>query len=113
MNTTVEMEDLLETHEPHWVSRAAFPVVVLVFLLNQALLAAALYRDYFWLAALLVLSVSHLMHGLLISFHEAAHGLLRRNRRWNEIDGVVLGVLSFMSFSLYPATPQHNTAPLP
>jgi len=112
MNATLKMEDLLETHEPHWVSRAAFPVVVLVFLLNQALLGAALYRDYFWLAALLVLSVSHLMHGLLISFHEAAHGLLRRNRRWNEINGVVLGVLSFMSFSLYRAAHQSHHAHL-
>src|SRR5690242_11187211 len=101
MNATLEMEDLLETDGPHWISRAAFPVVLLVFLLNEVLLGAALYRDYFWLAALLVLSVSHLMHGLLISFHESAHGLLRRNRRWNEFYGVVLGGLSFMSFSLY------------
>ena len=112
MNATLEMDDLLETPEPHWISRAAFPVLLLVFLLGQALLGAALYRDYFWLAALLALSVSHLMHGLLISFHEAAHGLLQKNRRWNEINGVVLGVLSFMSFSLYRAAHQSHHAHL-
>ena len=112
MNATLERENLLETYEPHWVSRAAFPVLALVFVLNQVLLGAALYRNYFWLAMLLVLSVSHLMHGLLISFHEAAHGLLQKNRRWNEIDGVVLGVLSLMSFSLYRAAHQSHHAHL-
>ena len=52
------------------------------------------------------------MHGLLIGFHEAAHGLLRRNRRWTEVDGVILGVLSFMSFSLYRAAHQSHHAHL-
>lgn len=112
MNATLELETLLETHEPHWVSRAAFPVLVLVFLLSQALVGAAVYFGHIWLAALLALGVSHLMHGLLISFHEAAHGLLQRNRRWNEIDGVVLGVVSWMSFSLYRASHQSHHAHL-
>jgi fatty acid desaturase len=48
----------------------------------------------------------HLMHGFLIGFHEASHGLLRKSRRLNEIDGVLLGMLSFMSFSLYRAAHQ-------
>jgi fatty acid desaturase len=112
MNATLEKEDVLEMHKPHWVSRAAFPVLMLVFLLSQACVAAALYRDHIWLAACLALGVSHLMHGLLISFHEAAHGLLQRNRRWNEIEGVVLGTLSFMSFSLYRAAHQSHHAHL-
>jgi fatty acid desaturase len=41
------------------------------------------------------------MHGALIGFHEASHGILRKNRTLNEIDGVLAGVLSFMSFTLY------------
>jgi fatty acid desaturase len=42
--------------------------------------------------------------------HEATHGLLRRNRRFNEFDGVLLGVFSFMSFSLYRAAHQTHHA---
>ena len=101
-----------EKLQPHWISRAAFPVVVATFFLTQAALAAALYHETFWLAVPLVLVSSHLMHGLLIGFHEAAHGLLRRNRRLNEIDGVIIGVLSFMSFSLYRTAHQTHHAHL-
>jgi fatty acid desaturase len=46
------------------------------------------------------------MHGQLIGFHEASHGLLRKNRTWNEVDGLLIGVFSFMSFSLYRAVHQ-------
>ena len=41
------------------------------------------------------------MHGALIGFHEASHGLLRKQRWFNEFDGVLIGVLSLVSFSLY------------
>jgi fatty acid desaturase len=84
----------------------------MVFYLNQVLLGVALYRGYFWPAVLLVLTASHLMHGLIIGLHEASHGLLRKNRRMNEIDGVILGLFSFMSFSLYRATHQSHHAHL-
>ena len=33
----------------------------------------------------LVLLASHLMHGAAVGFHEATHGLLRRNRRFNRL----------------------------
>jgi fatty acid desaturase len=46
------------------------------------------------------------MHGALIGFHEASHGLLRKNKFLNEVDGVLAGVLSFMSFTLYRAAHQ-------
>jgi fatty acid desaturase len=61
---------------------------------------------------LLMLFVSHVMHGMLIAFHEASHGLLRKNRRLNEIDGVIIGVMSFTSFSLYRAAHQLHHAQL-
>jgi len=112
MNATLDTEELIQPPQPHWVSRAAFPVVVLVFFANQALLALSLYRGWYWMAVPLLLSASHLMHGLLIGFHEASHGLLRKNRRLNEIDGLLLGVLSFMSFSLYRAAHQSHHAHL-
>ena len=110
MNTTRSTETLLEAQQPHWVSRAAFPVLTAVFFLNQAALATALYFGFVWLALLLVLTASHLMHGMLIAFHEASHGLLRKSRRLNEIDGVIIGIFSFMSLSLYRAAHQLHHA---
>src|ERR1700736_4413584 len=110
MNSAPTPETLLETPQPHWVSRAAFPILVAIFFLNQAALATAIYLRWVWLAVLLVLTASHVMHGLLIGFHEASHGLLRKSRRLNEIDGVIIGVFSLMSFSLYRAAHQLHHA---
>ena len=62
------------------------------------------------MAVPLVLVVSHLMHGTLIGLHEATHGLLRKNRNFNEFDGVVIGMLSLMSFSLYRVVHQTHHA---
>ena len=112
MNATLQTEDLAETRGPHWVSRAAFPVLVLAFFGNELLLFVALYHRLYWLAALLVLSASHLMHGQLIGLHEASHGSLRKSRRLNEIDGLLLSSFSFMSFSLYRAAHQSHHAHL-
>jgi fatty acid desaturase len=50
------------------------------------------------------------MHGALIGLHEAAHGLLRKNRGFNEFDGLVIGTLSLMSFSLYRVVHQTHHA---
>lgn len=92
---------------PHWVSRSAFQIVILLFLFTEIALAVALNRGAsLWLVVPLVLIASHLMHGAAVGFHEATHGLLRRNRRFNEFDGVLIGVFSFMSFSLYRAAHQ-------
>ena len=74
------------------------------------MLALTVHRGLIWLAVPLVLVVSHLMHGTLIGLHEAAHGLLRKNRRFNEFDGVVIGTLSLMSFSLYRVVHQTHHA---
>ena len=93
-------------HEPHWISRAAFPVISIASLLVLTALGWAVHRELYWLAVPLVLAASHFMHGQLIGFHEASHGMLRKNRLINEIDGVLIGVLSFMSFSLYRAAHQ-------
>ncbi len=110
MNTTQPTETLLEPQQPHWVSRAAFPVLTAVFFLNQAALVAALYFRSIWFTIPLVLTASHLMHGMLIAFHEASHGLLRKSRRLNEIDGIIIGIFSFMSLSLYRAAHQLHHA---
>ena len=110
MNTTPPTENLLEPSQPHWVSRAAFPILAAIFFLNQAALGVAVYLGYFWFAVPLVLTTSHLMHGILIGFHEASHGLLRKSRRLNEIDGIIIGIFSLTSFSLYRAAHQLHHA---
>jgi fatty acid desaturase len=106
MSTTASLDMVAEPHEPHWISRAAFPVISGVLIFAQALLGVAVFHHNYWLAVPLLLVVGHLMHGQLIGFHEASHGLLRKNRRLNEFDGLLIGVLSLMSFSLYRAAHQ-------
>ena len=96
-----EAETLSERSPVHWINRAAFQLVVVLLGLNQLALFTAVYQGWYWLAGVLVLTGSHLMHGALIGFHEASHGLLRKKRWLNEVDGVMIGVLSLVSFTLY------------
>ncbi|HEY8904268.1 MAG TPA: fatty acid desaturase, partial [Chthoniobacterales bacterium] len=95
-----------EDEPPHWICRLAFPILSIALLLAQAAMGFAVYHGNYWLAAILVLVVSHLMHGQLIGFHEASHGLLRKSRKLNEIDGIIIGIFSLTSFSLYRAAHQ-------
>ena len=110
MNALVIDEDFSEMHEPHWALRSAFQLLVFGLVLAEVALAVAVHSGLIWLAVPLVLVVSHLMHGVLIGLHEAAHGLLRKNRGFNEFDGVVIGTLSLMSFSLYRVVHQTHHA---
>ena len=103
-------ENFSELHEPHWVVRGAFQMLVFALVATEALLAFTVHRGWIWAAVLLALVASHLMHGTLIGLHEAAHGLLRKNRRFNEFDGLVIGTLSLMSFSLYRVIHQTHHA---
>jgi fatty acid desaturase len=98
--------DLADPHEPHWISRSAFQILVFVLVSIQAGLFASLYHNHYWLAVPLTFLAGHFMHGVLIGFHEASHGLLRKNRTFNEFDGVFIGILSLTSFSLYRAAHQ-------
>ena len=102
----------IEPHEPHWVTKAAFPVVMTIFYLTQIALGFAVYQSFYWLAVPLVLVSSHLMHGILIALHEASHGLLRKNRTLNEIDGILIAAFGGMSFSLYRVIHQSHHAHL-
>jgi len=112
MNALVIDEDFSEVHEPHWALRSAFQLLVFGLVLAEVALAVTVHSGLIWLTVPLVLVVSHLMHGVLIGLHEAAHGLLRKNRGFNEFDGVVIGALSFMSFSLYRVVHQTHHAHL-
>ena len=109
MNAAID-EDFSQMHEPHWVLRGAFQLLVFGLAFTEVMLAITVHRGLIWLAVPLVLVASHLMHGMLIGLHEASHGLLRKNRRFNEFDGVVIGTLSLMSFSLYRVVHQTHHA---
>ena len=108
MNPAFNDEEMSEM--PHWAVRGAFQLLVFALLFAEMALAVTVQRGWIWVAVPLVLVVSHLMHGTLIGLHEAAHGLLRKNRRFNEFDGVVIGTLSLMSFSLYRVVHQTHHA---
>ncbi len=97
--------------EPHWVSREAFQIVIIMTVLAEIAMFLILRKGLsLWWAVPVMLVISHLMHGAAVGFHEASHGLLRRNRTFNEFDGVLIGLLSFMSFSLYRASHQSHHA---
>ena len=113
MTTTIEIQEAGASAAPqraHWLSHAVFQLLIFAFVFTEAALAVTIQREAYWLAAVIVLVLSHLMHGLIIGFHEASHGLLRKSRRLNEFDGMLAGVLSFMSFSLYRAAHQTHHA---
>jgi fatty acid desaturase len=110
MNAAAIDEDFSQMHEPHWVLRSAFQLLVFGLVIAEGMLAITVHRGLIWLAVPLLLVVSHLMHGILIGLHEAAHGLLRKNRGFNEFDGIVIGTLSLMSFSLYRVVHQTHHA---
>ena len=95
---------------PHWIMREAFQLLVFGLVFAEVILAFTVQRGLIWLAVPLVLVVSHLMHGVLIGLHEASHGLLRKNRRFNEFDGIVISIFSLMSFSLYRVVHQTHHA---
>lgn len=95
-----------ELHGEHPVSSVAFQTLVSLLALSEAGIWISVWGGWFWLTVPLVLVAAHLMHGLLIGFHEASHGLLRKRKRLNEFDGVVIGVFSLLPFSLYRAVHQ-------
>jgi fatty acid desaturase len=95
-----------------WPTKAAFALLAIAFFGSQGLLALSIHQGWVWLVIPLVLLVSHFMHGYLIAFHEASHGLLRRNKLINEIDGIIMGTFSLTSFTLYRALHQKHHAHL-
>jgi fatty acid desaturase len=96
----------IEPRPPHWVSRAAFPLLTGVLVVLEIALWFTVNQGWIWSSVALALVVSHVMHGQLIGFHEASHGLLRKSRRLNELDGMIIGIFSLTSFSLYRAAHQ-------
>src|SRR6201982_3283796 len=101
INLATTADTAPELHDEHEVSCVAFQTLVISLGLIEAALWAAVWSGWLWLAVPLVLIAAHFMHGLLIGFHEASHGLLRKSRRLNEFDGILIGMFSLLPFSLY------------
>lgn len=94
--------------EEHAVSSVTFQTLVFSMALTQIAIGFSVSKGWFWAALPLVFVAAHVMHGLLIGFHEASHGLLRKSRRLNEFDGVLIGIFSFVPFSLYRVVHQRH-----
>src|SRR4029077_5312607 len=101
VNLATTADTVPQLHDEHDVSCVAFQTLVVSLGLMEAALWATVWSGWYWLAVPLVLVTGHFMHGLLIGLHEASHGLLRKSRRLNEFDGVVIGVFALLPFSLY------------
>lgn len=101
-------EPVSELHDEHAVSSVTFQTLVFLIVLTEIAIWATVWKGWLWLTVPLALVAAHLMHGLLIGFHEASHGLLRKSRRLNEFDGVLIGIFSFVPFSLYRVVHQRH-----
>lgn len=90
---------------------SAFQILIFCILFMEIVIGLAVYHGAsYWLLVPLGVVLGHFMHGAAVGLHEATHGLLRKNRKFNEFDGVLLGIFSFMSFSLYRAAHQTHHA---
>ena len=108
MNIATAAESVSELYEDHDVSSVAFQSLVISLALAEVALWIAVRDRWVWLAVPLVLVTAHIMHGMLIGLHEAVHGLLRKSRRLNEFDGVVIGIFSLLPFTLYRVVHQSH-----
>ncbi len=102
------MHDTADPSSEPWASKAAFPFVLAAFYLTLGVTAFCLYLGWWWPLVPLVLLSSHLMHAMLIAFHEAAHGSLRKSKWLNDFDGVLVGTVSITPFTLYRALHQKH-----
>ena len=54
MNAAPTNEIEVEPHEPHWITRIAFPILVLLFAISQVSMGIAVYHHRYWVAVPLV-----------------------------------------------------------
>jgi len=92
---------LLESHQPSWSSTAKWLSFAGLFFIGEGALYVSLVWENYWLSFFLILLLAHLMHAHVIAFHEAAHTLLCPKPWLNDLLGMFVGLLSFMSLTLY------------
>ncbi len=103
-----EIERAPALREEHPINSVDFQTLVFLLGFSEIAIWATVWAGWLWLTVPVVLVAAHLMHGLLIGFHEASHGLLRKSRRLNEFDGVLIGIFSFLPFNLYRVVHQRH-----
>jgi fatty acid desaturase len=108
MNIAIGAEGPAEQHDEHEVSSVAFQSLVISLAIAETSMWVAVRMGWFWLMVVSALILAHFMHGLVIGLHEAIHGLLRRSRRLNDFDGVLIGIFSFLPFTLYRVVHQSH-----
>lgn len=91
-----------------WAVHASFTLVSVAYYLTTGALALCLAMGWVWPLIPLILLASHFMHAMLIAFHEAAHGILRKSRIWNEFDGLLVGTISLTPLTLYRVLHQQH-----
>jgi fatty acid desaturase len=102
------------SHEEPWPCRTSFTWVIIGTYSSAALLAWCMYQyvsghtAFLWLLVPLMLVSSHFMHAMLIGYHEAAHGNLRKWKWLNDFDGQLVGMISLTPFTLYRALHQKH-----
>ena len=101
MGRTDDKEHLIEMHEPHWNGTGIWLLFAGAFFVVEGLLFWSVTAGLWWVATPLILVLAHLMHAHLIAFHEAAHGSLCPLPQLNDGLGMLIGLHSFMGFSLY------------
>lgn len=98
----VAKKDVLrELHVPDSSSFWQCALLFGLFLMFEGVIAHPQVRSSWWLLVPAWLVLGHLMHCHLIAFHESAHRTLMPNRLVNDMAGRFIGVLSFMSLTLY------------
>jgi fatty acid desaturase len=108
VSIATEMDKDSGLRDEHPISSVDFQALVFLLAFSEIAIWATVWAGWLWLTVPLVLVAAHLMHGLLIGFHEASHGLLRKSRRLNEFDGVLIGIFSFLPFNLYRVVHQRH-----
>jgi fatty acid desaturase len=98
-----------EAHTPVFPSWG-YQVLVYALLLSQCAIGWLVLRGWYWLTLPLIFVAAHLMHGVMIGFHEASHSLLKRNRFFNELDGTLIGTFGFIPFTLFRVVHQTHHA---
>ena len=106
----VDKSRIVEAHEPHWPTIWVWVGFLFAFFALSGLIGWGMIREPWWVTALLVFTVAHLMHAHILAFHEAGHGTLCPSRFVNELIGLFIGTLSFQSLTSFRAVHQshHN-----
>jgi fatty acid desaturase len=106
MNRARSIDENRQPLRPHWISKSAYSVISILLYAAILALGVSVYNENYWLAVPLVLICSHFMHSMLIGYHEASHGMLRKNRHLNDFAGLLIGTLNFIPFTLYRVSHQ-------